>query len=89
MTPVDHAVVGGISGTIEVMLLQPTIALKNAIQEGRPLPATPAQLYRGVGVRTVWQAVCASQSLQCGAGACLLCTQAALRGCHNATTDHQ
>ena len=52
MTPIDHAIIGGVSGTIEVCLLQPTIAMKNAFQEGRPLQLAPGHLYRGIGVRT-------------------------------------
>jgi hypothetical protein len=51
MTPVDHAIIGGISGTIEVCLLQPTVAMKNAFQEGRRLSLAPSHLYRGIGVR--------------------------------------
>jgi hypothetical protein len=51
MTPVDQAVIGGLSGTVEVCLMQPTVAIKNAVQEGRPLPWNPAHMYRGLGVR--------------------------------------
>lgn len=52
LTPVDLAVIGGMSGTFEVCLMQPTVAFKNAIQEGRPLPWNPVHMYRGLGVRT-------------------------------------
>ena len=51
MTPVDHAIIGGMSGTLEVILMQPTVGFKNAIQEGRPIPKNPLHLYRGVLVR--------------------------------------
>lgn len=30
--------------------MQPTIAIKNALQEGRPVPWSPKLLYRGLGV---------------------------------------
>jgi hypothetical protein len=51
LTPVDLAVIGGMSGTLEVCLMQPTVAFKNAIQEGRPIPLNPVHMYRGLGVR--------------------------------------
>ena len=54
LNPVDHAVIGGISGTVEVCMMQPTIALKNAFQEGRPISFTPSHLYRGIGVSTTF-----------------------------------
>lgn len=31
--------------------LQPTVGVKNALQEGRPIPRTVPGLYRGIGVR--------------------------------------
>ena len=51
LTPVDLAAIGGMSGTLEVCLMQPTVAFKNAIQEGRPMPLHPVHMYRGLGVR--------------------------------------
>lgn len=51
LTPVDLAAIGGMSGTFEVCLMQPTVAFKNAIQEGRPMPMNPIHMYRGLGVR--------------------------------------
>ena len=42
-----HAAIGAVSGVIEVTLLHPTVAWKNALQEGRPLNLTPKALYRG------------------------------------------
>jgi solute carrier family 25 citrate transporter 1 len=38
----------------KVIVMQPMVAFKNALQEGRPLPRTPIALYRGlvVGVAT-------------------------------------
>ena len=42
-----HAAIGAVSGVIEVTLLHPTVAWKNALQEGRPLVLAPKALYRG------------------------------------------
>lgn len=50
MTPGDQAFIGGISGTVEVLLMQPTVAIKNAVQEGRPISWNPLHMYRGLGV---------------------------------------
>uniref|UniRef100_M4BY78 Uncharacterized protein n=1 Tax=Hyaloperonospora arabidopsidis (strain Emoy2) TaxID=559515 RepID=M4BY78_HYAAE len=38
---------------IEVILQQPTVAMKNAVQQGRPIQWSPLALYRGVGVSLV------------------------------------
>ncbi|KAF5832324.1 mitochondrial carrier domain-containing protein [Dunaliella salina] len=35
-------------GSTEVCLLQPMMAFKNAMQEGRPIPRNPIQIYRGL-----------------------------------------
>ena len=35
----------------QVCVMQPTVGIKNALQEGRPIPRSPAVLYRGLGVR--------------------------------------
>lgn len=43
--------IGGVGGIMEVCLMQPMVAFKNALQEGRPLPRTPTQMYRGLLVR--------------------------------------
>lgn len=42
-----HAAIGALSGLVEVSLLHPTVAMKNALQCGRPLPTTFSALYRG------------------------------------------
>jgi hypothetical protein len=34
----------------QVCVMQPMVAFKNALQEGRPLPRTPLALYRGLVV---------------------------------------
>eukprot|EP00892_Ulva_mutabilis_P000281 jgi/Ulvmu1/10253/UM060_0054.1 len=53
MTPADQAFIGAMSGTVEVMLMQPTIAIKNAVQEGRPISWYPVHMYRGLGMNIV------------------------------------
>eukprot|EP00775_Hariotina_reticulata_P013494 gene13495-13619_t len=40
--------IGAVGGVMEVCLMQPMVAFKNALQEGRPLPRTPLQMYRGL-----------------------------------------
>ena len=50
LSPVEHTYIGAIAGSMEVMLMQPTIAIKNALQEGRPIPWSPGALYRGLVV---------------------------------------
>ena len=48
LTSLEMTAIGAVSGTFEVCVMQPTVAVKNAIQEGRPIPRTPAGLYRGL-----------------------------------------
>ncbi|KAF6250639.1 mitochondrial carrier domain-containing protein [Scenedesmus sp. NREL 46B-D3] len=48
VTPVEHTLIGAVGGVMEVCLMQPMVAFKNALQEGRPLPTTPSQMYRGL-----------------------------------------
>ena len=50
LSPIDHTAIGAVAGSMEVLLMQPTIAIKNALQEGRPVPWSPKLLYRGLGV---------------------------------------
>ncbi|DAZ97971.1 TPA: hypothetical protein N0F65_005129 [Lagenidium giganteum] len=50
---VQNATVGSLAGMIEVLLQQPTVAMKNAIQQGRPITWSVPVLYRGVGVSLV------------------------------------
>ena len=51
VTPLEHTLIGAVGGVMEVCLMQPMVAFKNALQEGRPLPRTPTQMYRGLLVR--------------------------------------
>lgn len=48
VTALEHTMIGGVGGVMEVCLMQPMVAFKNALQEGRPLPRTPTQMYRGL-----------------------------------------
>ena len=45
---VENGVIGACAGMIEVGVDQPFVAVKNALQEGRPVSLSPAVLYRGV-----------------------------------------
>lgn len=46
----ERAAIGGAAGMSEVFIMQPIVGLKNALQEGRPLPRSLSHLYRGLGV---------------------------------------
>lgn len=48
VTPAEMLAVGALGGTVEVIMMQPMVALKNALQEGRPIPTHPKHLYRGL-----------------------------------------
>ena len=48
LTPLENTAIGAIAGMTEVTLMQPTVAIKNALQEGRPLPNSVPALYRGL-----------------------------------------
>ena len=41
------------SGPGQVIMMQPMVALKNALQEGRPIPTHPKHLYRGGWVNLI------------------------------------
>ena len=47
VSPIEHTAIGGLAGILEVSIMQPTVTIKNALQEGRALPKTPLALYRG------------------------------------------
>ncbi|CAI5725917.1 unnamed protein product [Peronospora destructor] len=53
LSGLQNGVVGSIAGMIEVVLQQPTVAVKNAVQQGRPIQWSSRALYRGVGVSLV------------------------------------
>uniref|UniRef100_A0A061QX03 Mitochondrial carrier family n=1 Tax=Tetraselmis sp. GSL018 TaxID=582737 RepID=A0A061QX03_9CHLO len=46
----QQTLVGAFAGTVEVTAMQPTIAIKNALQERRPIPFSVTGLYRGYGI---------------------------------------
>ena len=48
VTAVQHTCMGGLAGLIEVAVMQPTVMVKNCLQEGRPFPTNPITYYRGV-----------------------------------------
>ncbi|CAM6091843.1 unnamed protein product [Calypogeia fissa] len=48
--PAESAGVGALSGIIEVLLQQPSVSIKNSIQDKKPIYWNPRVLYRGVGV---------------------------------------
>ncbi len=48
LSPLEHTAIGGVAGMIEVCIMQPTVGIKNALQEGRPVPSSPLALYRGL-----------------------------------------
>ncbi|KAL3692965.1 hypothetical protein R1sor_006616 [Riccia sorocarpa] len=46
--PVESASIGALSGVIEVLIQQPSVSIKNAIQDKQPISWNPRVLYRGV-----------------------------------------
>ncbi|GFR52575.1 hypothetical protein Agub_g15168 [Astrephomene gubernaculifera] len=62
VTPLEHTAIGALGGTVEVCIMQPLVGIKNALQEGRPIPRHPAHLYRGLLMNVVSMApITASQ----------------------------
>lgn len=47
LSPLKHTLIGALAGSLEVTLMQPTIAFKNALQSNRHIPTNPFILYRG------------------------------------------
>ena len=48
MSAVEHTLIGGLSGIVEVTIQQPTVTIKNALQEGRQIPwRSVRSMYRG------------------------------------------
>ncbi len=52
VSPAEHTAIGGLAGLIEVGVMQPTVALKNCLQEGRSFPTNISAYYRGLFVRS-------------------------------------
>ena len=50
LSPWEHTGIGALAGFVEVCVMQPTVGVKNALQEGRSVPRNPAVLYRGLTV---------------------------------------
>mmetsp|Transcript_12533 Transcript_12533/g.27025 ORF Transcript_12533/g.27025 Transcript_12533/m.27025 type:complete len:270 (-) Transcript_12533:957-1766(-) len=62
VTPLEHTAIGAFGGAFEVVLMQPMVGIKNALQEGRPIPTNPVHLYRGLTMNIVSMApITASQ----------------------------
>jgi len=49
LSTAESAACGALAGIVEISASQPTISLKNALQDGRPLSFRPSDLYRGLG----------------------------------------
>ncbi len=63
LAPIEHTAIGALAGVLEVSVMQPTVTVKNALQEGRALPRTPLAFYRGYLVSGIsFAAVHASMS---------------------------
>jgi hypothetical protein len=50
LSPWEHTAIGALAGFVEVCVMQPTVGVKNALQEGRSVPRNPMVLYRGLTV---------------------------------------
>lgn len=50
VSPLEHTAIGALAGVVEVCIMQPTVGVKNALQEGRPVPKTIPGLYRGLAI---------------------------------------
>ena len=50
LSPLQHTGIGALAGFLEVCIMQPTVGIKNALQQNRPVPWSPMVLYRGVAV---------------------------------------
>lgn len=50
LSAAEQTAIGGASGVLEVFLQQPMVAVKNALQAGRPLPTALGVYYRGTVV---------------------------------------
>ncbi len=59
LSPWQHTGIGAFAGFVEVCVMQPTVGVKNALQEGRPVPRNPMVLYRGLTVSTGRRALAA------------------------------
>lgn len=51
LSPIENLAVGSFAGALETCLQMPILTYKFCLQEGRPLPSSPAAWYRGVAVQ--------------------------------------
>lgn len=56
VSAVEQTAIGALAGMAEVCIMQPVVGLKNALQEGRPVPRQLNHLYRGLGMGVASQA---------------------------------
>lgn len=66
----ESALVGGVSGVVEVGINQPTVAWKNALQQRRALLLRVGELYRGVAINAA--SIAPITAVQFGANALIL-----------------
>ncbi|GMF35440.1 unnamed protein product [Phytophthora fragariaefolia] len=50
LTALQNGAVGSLAGMIEMTIQQPWVGVKNAVQQGSPVPRSVPALYRGLGV---------------------------------------
>ncbi|KAG7381363.1 hypothetical protein PHYPSEUDO_006068 [Phytophthora pseudosyringae] len=50
LSALQNGAVGSLAGMIEMTMQQPWVAVKNAVQQGRPVPRSIPAFYRGLGV---------------------------------------
>lgn len=53
VSPLEYTAIGAVAGVTEVLVMMPTVSIKNALQEGRQLPRSLPAFYRGLAVRLV------------------------------------
>eukprot|EP00798_Chlamydomonas_sp_ICE-L_P025739 gene25739-11399_t len=62
VTPLEMTAIGALAGSLEVSFAQPLVGMKNALQEGRPVPRSFNHLYRGLALNIMSMApITASQ----------------------------
>jgi hypothetical protein len=66
VSSLEHTAIGAFGGMLEVIVMQPMVAFKNALQEGRPLPKTPIALYRGLVVSADFCRCLGQECIACG-----------------------
>lgn len=52
VSPLEYTAIGAVAGVTEVLVMMPTVSIKNALQEGRQLPRSLPAFYRGLAVNS-------------------------------------